>query len=59
MTHRSKPEQVQQAFANPAKDNQHLRIRVSNMCSFGKGQYELNKRRGLFKLSKSASDKKV
>lgn len=52
MIHRSKPEQVQNAIeaamylVNPEKDNQHLRARVSNMRSFGRGRYEINKRRG-------------
>lgn len=52
MIHRSKPEQVQNAIeaamylVNPEKDNQHLRARVSNMRSFGKGLYEINRRRG-------------
>ncbi|MFR9680220.1 MULTISPECIES: YagK/YfjJ domain-containing protein [unclassified Acinetobacter] len=50
--HRAKPEQVQNAInaamylVNPEKDSQHLRARLSNMRSFGKGQYEIKKRRG-------------
>lgn len=52
MIHRSRPEQIQNAInaamylVNPEKDNQHLRARIKDMRSFGKGQYELNKRRG-------------
>lgn len=52
MIHRNKPEQIQNAInaamylVNPEKDNQHLRARTPRMRSFGKGQYELNKRRG-------------
>lgn len=52
MIHRSKPEQTQNAInaavylVNPEKDNQHLRARTPSMRSFGRGQYELNKRRG-------------
>ncbi|WP_262463358.1 inovirus Gp2 family protein [Acinetobacter radioresistens] len=52
MIHRNKPEQVQNAInaamylVNPEKDHQHLRVKVRGMRSFGKGQYEIDKRRG-------------
>ena len=52
MIYRNKPEQVQNAInaamylVNPEKDNQHLRVKVKKMRSFGKGQYEVAKRRG-------------
>lgn len=55
MIQRSKPEQVQSAInaamylVNPEKDNQHLRVRVSNMHSVGRGQYETNRRRKCLK----------
>lgn len=51
MIHRNKPEQVQNAInaamylVNPEKDHQHLRVKVRGMRSFGKGQYEIGKRR--------------
>ena len=52
MIHRNKPEQVQNAInaamylVNPEKDQQHLRVKTQRMRSFGKGQYEIDKRRG-------------
>ena len=53
MIHRSRPEQIQNAIeaamylVNPEKDNQHLRARIKDMRSFGKGQYKINKRRNV------------
>lgn len=52
MIHRSNPEQVLNAInaamylVNPEKEDQHLRVKVKKMRSFGKGQYEIEKRRG-------------
>ncbi|MBJ8482406.1 YagK/YfjJ domain-containing protein [Acinetobacter vivianii] len=51
MIHRAQPQQVKNAIeaamylVNPEKDNQHLRARIKDMRSFGKGQYKINKRR--------------
>ena len=52
MIHRNNPQQVQNAInaamylVDPAKENQHLRVKVQGMRSFGKGQYVIDKRRG-------------
>lgn len=52
MIHRSNPKQVENAInaamylVNPEKENQYLRTKVARMRSFGKGQYEIDKRRG-------------
>lgn len=52
MVHRSNSKQVENAInaamylVNPEKENQHLRAKVARMRSFGKGQYEIDKRRG-------------
>lgn len=51
MIHRAQPQQVKNAIeaamylVNPEKDNQHLRARIKDMRSFGKGRYKINKRR--------------
>lgn len=53
MIHRAQPQQVKNAIeaamylVNPEKDNQHLRARIKDMRSFGKGQYKINKRRNV------------
>ena len=52
MIYRKNPQQVQNAInaamylVNPEKDNQYLRVKTLRMRSFGKGQYEIDKRRG-------------
>ncbi|MEG0602976.1 MAG: inovirus-type Gp2 protein [Acinetobacter sp.] len=52
MIHRNNPQQVQKAInaamylVNPEKDNQYLRVKTRGMRSFGKAQYEIDKRRG-------------
>ena len=52
MIHRNNPQQVQNAIkaamylVNPEKDNQYLRVKTQRMRSFGKAQYEIDKRRG-------------
>ncbi|EOR09491.1 hypothetical protein F896_00983 [Acinetobacter genomosp. 15BJ] len=51
MIHRNNPQQVENAvnaaiyLVNPEKENQYLRAKVARMRSFGKGQYEIEKRR--------------
>ncbi|ALV73923.1 MULTISPECIES: YagK/YfjJ domain-containing protein [Acinetobacter] len=52
MIYRNNPQQVQKAIkaamylVNPEKDNQYLRVKTQRMRSFGKAQYEIDKRRG-------------
>lgn len=51
MIHRNQPEQVQNAIqaamylVNPEKLQQHLRVKVQHMRTFGKGQYVIKKRK--------------
>ncbi|AXY61160.1 YagK/YfjJ domain-containing protein [Acinetobacter sp. WCHAc010052] len=55
MIYRKNPQQVQNAInaamylVNPEKDNQYLRVKTLRMRSFGKGQYEIDKRRTCLK----------
>ena len=55
MIHRNNPEQVKNAInaamylVNPEKENQHLRVKVQGMRSFGKSQYVIEKRRKCLK----------
>lgn len=52
MIYRNNPQQVQKAInaamylVNPEKDNQYLRAKTQRMRTFGKAQYEIDKRRG-------------
>ena len=57
MIHRDNPQQVQNAInaamylVNPEKDGQHLRARIKAMRTFGRGQYEIDKRRQCISFS--------
>ncbi|MCM1958201.1 inovirus Gp2 family protein [Acinetobacter modestus] len=57
MIHRNNPKQVLNAInaamylVNPEKDRQYLRAWVKSMRTFGRGQYELNRRRGCLEES--------
>lgn len=61
MIHRNNPQQVENAvnaamyLVNPEKENQHLRAKVARMRSFGKGQYEIDKRRSCVASSLSVA----
>ena len=55
MIHRDHKQEVQNALntaqylVNPEKELQHLRVRLPRMRTFGTGQFEIKKRRGLDK----------